>query len=175
MFVDCINNWAKIKSEKQYLTITWSHSAAGKPHKLGRETLIKLCGKLFGVSNVLSLCFNPINEQVFGLQDGKQKQSKTKVAASLPFFHFNVLQQFLGDTSKKLKLPPINNSHHLSHSARPVISYHVKVCIMLRHLSRWRSGSTAGHLWDTCGRTVPKPEPPFRFHHFIVTAKAGGS
>lgn len=30
MFVDCINSWAKIKSEKQYLTITWSHLAAGK-------------------------------------------------------------------------------------------------------------------------------------------------
>lgn len=52
MFVDCINSWAKIKSEKQYLTITWSYSAAGKlnaaaqEHSRGNENSVTLCGKL---------------------------------------------------------------------------------------------------------------------------------
>lgn len=58
MSVDCINSWAKIKSEKQYLTITWSYSAAEKWHKLENESLIKL--SLLGLLNILSQCFNSI-------------------------------------------------------------------------------------------------------------------
>lgn len=42
MFVDCINSWAKIKSEKQYLTITWLYSAAGKHDAAAKVVEIKI-------------------------------------------------------------------------------------------------------------------------------------